>query len=128
MIKKELTIAGKQVTLAYCYATEIAYKEITGEEIVTIFQEIAQSFNEKKKDPDMKRSIMLIAAAIMAYDQSKGPDEEPQMKVNELMCNISPTEWILALTTILTMRAEFYGIPLGEPEDKPAKGGKKKKN
>jgi hypothetical protein len=35
---------------------------------------------------------------------------------------------VLALTTILTMRAEFYGIPLGEPEDKPAKGGKKKKN
>ena len=128
MIKKEITIAGKQVTLAYCYATEIAYKEISGEEIVTIFQEIAQSFTEKKKDPDMKRSIMLIAAAIMAYDQSKGANEEPQMKVNELMCNISPTEWILALTTILTMRAEFYGIPLGEPEDKPAKGGKKKKN
>ena len=128
MIKKELTIAGKQVTLAYCYATEIAYKEITGEEIVTFFQEIAQSFTEKKKGPDMKRSIMLIAAAMTAYDQSKGKDEEPQMKVNELMCNISPTEWILALTTILTMRAEFYGIPLGEPEDKPDKGGKKKKN
>ena len=44
------------------------------------------------------------------------------------MYKVSPTDMVLALTTILTMRAEFYGIPLGEPEDKPAKGGKKKKN
>ena len=26
MIKKEVTLCGKQVTLAYCFATEIGYK------------------------------------------------------------------------------------------------------
>lgn len=126
MIKKEITIAGKQVTLAYCYATEMAYKELSNEDILTIVKEIAESFTKQDKDPDAKKCINLIAASIISYYESE--KQEPPIEVTDLMYKVSPTDMVLALTTILTMRAEFYGIPLGEPEDKPAKGGKKKKN
>ena len=34
MITREVTLCGKQVTLAYCYATEIAYKDLTNEDII----------------------------------------------------------------------------------------------
>jgi hypothetical protein len=33
MITKEVTICGKQVMLAYCYATEISYKVLTDKNI-----------------------------------------------------------------------------------------------
>lgn len=126
MIKKELTIAGKQVTLTYCYATEMAYKELSNEDIIAIVKEIAESFTKKDKDPDAKKCINLIAASIISYYDSQ--KQEPPIEVTDLMYSLSPTDMVLALATILTMRAEFYSIPLGEPEDKPVRGGKKKKN
>ena len=114
------------MTLAYCYATEIAYKELSNEDIIAIVKEIAESFTKKDKDPDTKKCINLIAASIISYYESE--KQESPIEVTDLMYKVSPTDMVLALTTILTMRAEFYGIPLGEPEEKPAKGGKKKKN
>ena len=34
MITKEITLCSKQVTLAYCYATEIAYKDLANEDML----------------------------------------------------------------------------------------------
>jgi hypothetical protein len=39
MLKKEITIAGKQVTLGYCFATEIAYQDMAGENIADYMTE-----------------------------------------------------------------------------------------
>lgn len=128
MIHEEITLAGKPVTLGYCYATEIAYKDLSGEDIAAIIQETFASVNAKPvRMPDTKRSIYLVLAAVMAYYQSK--DEDAPIKGTDLMNDTTPLELGTALGTIINLWAKFYNIPKGEPEEKPSKGkGKKAKN
>ena len=128
MIHEEITIAGKSVTLGYCYATEIAYKELSGEDIADIIQETIAAINAKPaRMPDTKRSIYLVLAAVMAYYDGK--DVDAPIMDTDLMRETSPIELGTALGTIINLWAKFYNIPKGEPEDKPAKGkGKKAKN
>ena len=128
MIHEEITIAGKPVTIGYCYATEIAYKDLSGEDIAAIIQETVAAVNaQPARMPDAKRSIYLVLAAIMAYYQSK--DEDAPIKDTDLMNDATPVELGIALGTIINLWMKFYNIPEGEPEDKPQKGkGKKKKN
>lgn len=128
MIHEEVTLAGKPVTLGYCYATEIAYKDLSGEDITDIINETITAVNAKPaRMPDTKRSIYLVLAAIMAYYDSK--DEDAPIKDTDLMRETSPLELGAALGTIITLWAKFYHIPTGEPEEKPSKGkGKKAKN
>ena len=128
MINEEITIAGKPVTLSYCYATEIIYKDLSDEDIANIIQETIGCINaQPARMPDTKRSIYLVLAAVMAYYQSK--DEEAPIKDTDLMNEATPLELGTALGTIINLWAKFYGIPKGEPADKPQKGkGKKEKN
>ena len=127
MIHEEITIAGKSVTLGYCYATEIAYKKLSGENITGIIQETIESINAKPpRMPDTERSIYLVLAAAMAYYDGK--DEDPPIKDTDLMRETTPLELGTALGTIVNLWAQFYHIPTGEPEDKPAKGKGKRKN
>ena len=127
MIHEEITIAGKPVTLAYCYATEIAYKDLSGEDIDAIIQETVACVNAKPaRMPDAKRSIYLVLAAIMAYYDSK--DKDAPINDTDLMRETSPIELGTALGTIINLWAKFYNIPKGEPAEKPAKGRGKAKN
>ena len=128
MIHEEITLAGKPVTLGYCYATEIAYKDLSGEDVTAILQEAVNSINAQPPHmPDAKRSIYLVLAAVMAYYQSK--DEDAPIKDTDLMNDATPLELGTALGTIINLWAKFYNIPKGEPEEKPVKGkGKKAKN
>ena len=130
MIQEEITIAGKSVTLGYCYATEIAYKGLSGEDIAAIIQDTFAAINaQPPRMPDVKRSIYLVLAAAMAYYQSKGEDEPTPIEDTDLMNEATPIELGNALGTIINLWAKFYSIPAGEPEDKPAKGkGNKGKN
>ena len=118
----------RTVTLGYCYATEIAYKDLSGEDITAIIQETIATVNaQPARMPDTKRSIYLVLAAVMAYYQSKG--EDAPIKDTDLMNDTTPLELGNALGTIVTLWAKFYQIPAGEPEEKPTKGkGKKAKN
>ena len=127
MIHEEITIAGKPVTLGYCYATEIAYKDLSGEDIADIIQETIYCVNaQPKRMPDTKRSIYLVLAAVMAYYQSQ--DEDAPIKDTDLMNDTTPLELGKALGTIINIWAKFYNIPKGEPAEKPAKGKGKAKN
>ena len=130
MIHEEITIAGKPVTLGYCYATEIAYKGLSGEDISAIIQDTFAAINaQPPRMPDVKRSIYLVLAAAMAYYQSKGEDESTPIRDTDLMNEATPIELGNALGTIINLWAKFYSIPAGEPEDKPQKGkGNKGKN
>ena len=127
MIHKEITIAGKPVTLGYCYATEISYKDLSGEDIGDIIPETISAINAKPAHmPDTKRSIYLVLAAVMAYYQSQ--DTDAPIKDTDLMNDTTPLELGKALGTIINLWAKFYHIPKGEPEEKPQKGKGKKKN
>ena len=127
MIHEEITLAGKPVTLGYCYATEIAYKDLSGEDITAIIQETIAAVNaQPARMPDTKRSIYLVLAAVMAYYQSK--DEDAPIKATDLMNDTTPLELGTALGTIINIWAKFYNIPKGEPKEKPQKGKGKAKN
>lgn len=122
MITRDITICGKPVTLAYCYATEIAYKDLSDENIGEYINEAVDCI-QKGADPDVKRTILAILACMLAYYNSK--KEDTPIEFEELMSNISPSEFATAIITVLDMRIEFYHVPTGEPADK--KDGTKKK-
>ena len=123
MITKEVTICGKKVTLAYCYATEIAYKNLCNEDMFDFTKHAIESI-QAERDPDIEKTIYAIIASMMAYYEDK--DKAP-IKDTDLMKEAKPVEIGTAMLAILSMRAEFYHVPEGEPEEKQ-KGGKKGKN
>ena len=115
MITKEITLCSQQVTLAYCYATEIAYKDLANEDMFDYANHALESI-QAQRDPDIKRTIFAIIACMMAYyeDAEKAP-----VKDSDIMKEATPVEIGTAMLTILSMRSEFYHVPNGEPEDKP---------
>ena len=118
MITKEITLCGKQVTLAYCYATEIAYKDLSNEDMLDYAKHAVEAI-QAQRDPDIKRTIFTILACMMAFyeDADKAP-----VKDSDIMKDATPVEIGTAMLTILSMRSEFYHVPAGEPEDKPQDG------
>ena len=118
MITKEITLCSKQVTLAYCYATEIAYKDLADEDMLDYAKHAIDSI-QAQRDPDIKKTILAIIACMMAYyeDADKAP-----VKDSEIMKQATPVEIGTAMLTILSMRSEFYHVPKGEKEDKPQEG------
>jgi hypothetical protein len=103
MTTKTINIAGKEVTLAYCYATEIAFRKYTGVSID----------NFEAANPE--HTLYLILSCIVAWCEAKG--EEPAVKDEELMYHARPKEIVEALTVIYKLRAEWYEVPAGEPND-----------
>ena len=125
MITKEITLCGKQVMLAYCYATEISYKILSDEDIIDFGQEIAEKIQHEQM-PDIRKTIYLLLAAMQSYYEAK--DEECPITDKELMYECTPQEIGKALGTLLGLRVEFYHTPAGEPEDKEPKGNRVKRN
>ena len=124
MITKEITICSKQVTLAYCYATEIAYKDLADEDMLDYAKHAIDSIHAQR-DPDIKRTIFAIIACMMAYYEDA--DRTP-VKDSEIVREATPVEIGTAMLNILSMRSEFYHVPTGEPEDKPKDGQDDEKN
>jgi len=123
MKQKTITLCGKQVTLGYCYATEIAYKDYTGENIQNFIAEAAQAVNsESPQLPDIKKSVFAILSAALAYSNSR--DEESPIKDSDLMNDLNPVEFGAAVAAIIELWSEFYRIPDGEPREKESKKGK----
>ena len=59
MITREVTLCGKQVTLAYCYATEIAYKDFTGEDIIKYIRYAIECIQSKEDRTSNSPSLPL---------------------------------------------------------------------
>ena len=114
MLTKEITLCGKVVTLAYCYATEIAYKDLSDENIADYIKE-AVACIQKETDPDVKRTFYAILACMMAYYQSQG--KEAPLTDTDLMNEANPAELGTAIFTIIGLRMDFYHVPKGEPAD-----------
>ena len=112
MLQKEITLCGRQVTLAYCYATEIAYKDLSDENIADYIKEAVACIQEET-DPDVKHTIYAILACMLAYYQSRG--EEAPLTDTDLMNDAKPAELGTAIFTIIGMRMDFYHVPKDEP-------------
>lgn len=123
MKQETVTISGKAVTIGFCYATEIAYRDYTGEDIATYMNE-AFAATQGQQQPDVKKSIFLILAAALAYYGSIG--DEPPVKDADIMNEATPVELLGAVGAIMKMYVEFYSLPQDEPKDKEKKGGRKK--
>ena len=116
MITKEITLCGKPVTLGYCFATEISFKDMAEQDITDFMVETIPLI-QANQQPDIKSVIYLILSCILPYyeDSAKAPVTD-----RDIMRDATPEELGIALGTIITMRADFYHIPAGEPEDKGA--------
>ena len=80
MIKKEITLCGKAVTLAYCYATEIAYKKLADDDMLDYAKHAIESI-QSERNPDTERTLYAIIACMMAYykDEEKVPVKDKDM-------------------------------------------------
>ena len=114
MTQKTITIAGKQVGIAYCFATEIAFKALTGNNI------------EEANVTNPEQVVYLILAAISAYYQEQ--EQDAPVTDKDIIYRAKPKELIEALTAVLAMRAEWYESPKGETteeESEKPKGERK---
>lgn len=102
MKTKEITLCGKQVTVAYCYATEIAFGNFTGLSI--------DQFDAHNSE----HPIYLILSAIQAYNLSLSEDKKSDIRDYDIMYNATPDEIKIAFRTICELKCEWYGIPLIE--------------
>lgn len=114
MTTKTITIAGKEVTLAYCYATEIGYKLLSDEDITAYMADAMEALKESRM-PDTRKTVYLVIAAIIAY--SEWQEEKPAVTDRDLMYKATPQELGTALGTIIQLRADFYKVPSDEPKE-----------
>ena len=127
METKTTTINGKEVTLCYCYATEINFAKLTDGENASVFiQETAKKLDALSKgdataQPDIEKCIYLVLAAAIAYYRSKG--EECPIKDEDLLFSDDPTELYTALAQIVLLYGSFYKLL---PGDEPKTKGKGK--
>lgn len=98
-----INIAGKDVNVAYCYATEIAFRKYTGESI--------EQFDAQNPE----HVLYFVISAIVAWSQYKG--EEPAIKDEQLMYQAKPKELVEALSVIFKLRMKWYDLPTDEPVD-----------
>ncbi len=123
MKKETIKFIGKDVTLAYCYATEIAYKDLADEDISVFIQEIFTS-TQKGEMPDVKKAVYLILASMTAYYESV--KEKAPIKDIDIMSEATPVEFGSALATVINLWKAFYNVP--SSEKKPVKNTGKEKN
>ena len=105
MTTKTIKIANKEVTLAYCYATEIAFQRYTGTGL--------ENFD--------------ALSAMLAYNEAtkKAPEDAP-IKDTDLMYEAKPADLILAVATVFELRKQWYNIPAGDTAEKAEEEDKEK--
>lgn len=114
MKTQKVTIAGIEVGIAYCYATEIAFANLTGGKAPA---DMIQSATVNPSEV-----AYLIISAIQAYYK----DEESPVKDVDLMYEATPEELNKAFAAVIELFKEWYSIPKGAESKK--KKGKESKN
>lgn len=108
MKENKITITGKEVGVAYCFATEIGFRKYTGVGI------------DEFDASDPEHITYLVLAAILAYYQGNG--EEPPLKSDDIIFKAKPKEIIDALTVVFQLRADWYQLPKGDDTDEEPVG------
>ena len=104
-----------KVMLGYCFATEILFNEMAGEEVGTFVKEAISQISEGKM-PDRKKSMILIQAAMEAYYESVG--KKAPITEKDLKDSHHSDEFGTAIGTILGMYIKMNTSPAGESDDK----------
>ena len=97
MNKKEITLCGKQVKLAYCAAAENGFEELAKKSI---------------QDMDFTRNSDMMALAmaciVASYAESK---EDAPITSEELLYQASSRELTDLYLTVISLRASWYEVP-----------------
>ena len=104
-----------KVMLGYCFATEILFNEMAGEEVGTFVKEAISQISEGKM-PDRKKSMILIQAAMEAYYESVG--KKAPITEKDLKDSHHSDEFGTAIGTILGMYIKMNTSPAGENAEK----------
>lgn len=114
MIESKITIAGKEVGIAYCYATEISFANMAKTEMI--------NFDPNNSD----HVIYIILSAAIAYAQAN--NQQSPIEDSDLMFRAKSKEITAAIKEVLRLNHEWYEIPEqeNEPEQKKIEGEKKK--
>jgi hypothetical protein len=130
MKKKKVKIAGKQVWLAYCYATELAFYDMTDTDINDFFKEFfsqnkEEDEEEKKKKESRKLKLILYAIFAAAFSYSESVEKDCEIDHKTLMFHAKPSEITEAFSCVIELRNEWYKLP---SDDKPKKDEDGEKN
>ena len=104
-----------KVMLGYCFATEILFNEMAGEEVGTFVKEAISQISEGKM-PDRKKSMILIQSAMEAYYESVG--KKAPITEKDLKDSHHSDEFGTAIGTILGMYIKMNTSPAGENVEK----------
>ena len=104
-----------KVMLGYCFATEILFNEMAGEEVGTFVKEAISQISEGKM-PDRKKSMILIQAAMESYYESVG--KKAPFTEKDLKDSHHSDEFGTAIGTILGMYIKMNTSPAGENAEK----------
>ena len=104
-----------KVMLGYCFATEILFNEMAGEEVGTFVKEAISQISEGKM-PDRKKSMILIQAAMEAYYESVG--KKAPISEKDLKDSHHSDEFGTAIGTILGMYIKMNTSPAGDSNEK----------
>lgn len=116
MKKKEVTIAGKPFMLAYCYATEIIFNDLTGEDINEYFKEVFFS-GDGKSTANPKKLLYAVLACAIAYAEGT-TKTEGVLEDKTLMYEANPDELIEAFKVVVELHNEWYKLPSAEKPEK----------
>jgi hypothetical protein len=123
MKEATIKIAGKEVKVAYCYATEILFSDYTGQEFSEFIKEAVV---DKNTQSSSKKVLYAILSAIIAYSQSQGVEAE--VVDTDIMFNAQPQEIIEAFSVIISLYNDWYKLPKQVVEKANKKKGTKGKN
>lgn len=120
MTTKTITICGRDTTLAYCNATEIAFKMLSDENIGEFFtNEVFPAINAKPaRLPDMRKTIFLVVSAINSYYDYAG--KQSPVSDRELMYEAKAGDIPKALAAVIELYGTFYATP-GDEKDEDRK-------
>lgn len=130
MKKKKVKIAGKQVWLAYCYATELAFYDMTDTDINDFFKEFfspnkEEDEEEKKKKESRKLKLILYAIFAAAFSYSESVEKDCEINHKTLMFHAKPAEITDAFACVIELRNEWYKLPSDDKPEKEDEDGKK---
>lgn len=112
MLTSTIKICGKDVHVAYCYATEIAFHNYTGVSV------------DKFDAENPQHTVYLIMASIFAYYNSKSHEGEDHDLTDEgLIYESKPEEIVAAFKTVLELRQKWYGVDGAAAEERPTEPG-----